>query len=676
MKNQIHLFAIVFSFLCINLYSQTKEFKYGKIEESDLKAAICPIDSSADAYIIGDYGYSTFEYVDSKDNFQTIFERHIRIKILKKTAFDWATFIIPLYRSISPKNEERVDVKGITYNLEEGKVVTSKLEKSAIFKEEVSKSRINERITLPNVKEGSIVEVVYKIYSDFWIVRDWNFQHSIPVLISQYHLEIPEYFNYKAFQNGYEHLERTTNSQRGSFNITWYETDAGGMRIPNSRHMENISFTMNVTNYLGQNIRAFHEEPLMSSKVNYESSVEYELQSTQFPHSMLKLHSADWASITKELMDYDDFGDIIKKQGATNDIVEQATKGLTLPMDKARAIYSYIRDQFKWNGHNSLYATQAIRKIVEAKAGNSADINLLLVNALKNAGLKADPVALSTRDNGIILMSYPVLQKLNYVIASVEIDGKRILLDATNKYSPFGFLPEQCLNGQGRIISYDSPGNIDLTSNAKYSRTVNINVKVNDNGDLTGTWGEVRKGYAAHKLRNDISNAKSQDDFVQEKQKALAGLVISKYQFADLDSLHKDVGINYEVTVSNQVESTGNLLMIHPLLFEQMQENKFKLEDRKFPVDYSYLMSQTFIAQYEIPAGFQIETLPKPAALALPDKNGVFTYNVLVVGNRVQVLRKLLINKVVFLPEEYQGLKEFYNQMVAKEAEMIVLKKI
>src|ERR1035437_166159 len=452
MKNQIQLFVIISSLLCINLYSQTKEFKYGKIEESDLKETRCPIDSSAEAYIIGDYGNTTFDYLDTKDNFQTIFERHIRIKILKKTAFDWATWVISLHKSASSSAEERVEIKGVTYNLEEGKIVTSKLEKSAIFKEVVTKTRINQRFTMPNVKERSVIEIVYKIFSDFWLVRDWDFQYSIPVLISQYHLEIPEYFNYKAFQNGYERVERSTTSHHGTFNVSWNETDQNGMKIPNSRHVEEIAFTVNVTNYLGQNIKAFHEEPLMSSKKNYESSVEYELKSTQFPHGLLKLYTADWTSITKELMDYDNFGDIIKKQGATNDIVELATKGLTLPKDKANAIYAYIRDQFKWNGINSLYATQAIRKLIEAKAGNSADINLLLVNALKNAGLKADPVVLSTRDNGIILMYLPVLQKLNYVIASVVIDGNRILLDATNKYSTFGFLPQKCLNGQGRII--------------------------------------------------------------------------------------------------------------------------------------------------------------------------------------------------------------------------------
>jgi hypothetical protein len=250
------------------------------------------------------------------------------------------------------------------------------------------------------------------------------------------------------------------------------------------------------------------------------------------------------------------------------------------------------------------------------------------------------------------------------------------LLDATNKFSTFGFLPEKCLNGQGRIIREVNPGNVDLTSNQKFIKTISVSMNINENGELAGTWVELKKGYAAHKFRNDIADSKSKDDYIQEKQKANAGLTISKYSFDNLDSLHKYVSVKYDLTLSGQVESTGNLLMIHPLLIEQQKETPFKLEERKYPVDYSFLINHTFVAQYEIPQGFQVETLPKPASMALPDKNAVFTYNVAVNGTKVQVMRKLSINKALFLPEEYQALKEFYNKMVEKEAEVIVLKKI
>jgi transglutaminase-like putative cysteine protease len=679
MKTKISYLIIICLSISISLFGQKKEFKFGKIDMADLKATQCPIDSNAEAYVLGDYGTSYFNYVQEK-GFQTIYDRHFRIKILKKTATGWADVTIPLYISTSGSDKETVSgLKAATYNLEDGKIVISKLEKNEIFDEKANKNWMNEKFTLPNVKEGSIIEVSYKIYSGFYGLRDWKFQYSIPVLYTQYDTRIPEYFQYKVFQNGYEPIHNSNSSEPSNVDFTWKErSDGEGLNSVTQTefHHETVHFTTNVSTYIGENIKSFHNEPFMNSEKNYVSSLEIELESIKFPNSLVKNYSANWESITKELMEYDYFGDITKKEGATNDIVKTSTQGLSQPLDKAVAIYDYIRNNFKWNGLKRLYASDGIRKTISVKSGNSADINLLLVAALKNADLQANPVALSTRDNGIILMSYPVLQKLNYVIASVDIDGKRYLLDATDKHATFGFLPERCLNGQGRIISETKPGTIDLTTSQNYLQNIDLSLKIADNGDLSGTWTEVRKGYAAHNFRDAIAGSKSKEDFVTEKQKDNPGLTINKFEFENLDSLQKDVRINYEVTLTGQTESTGNLLMIHPLLTEQLKENYFKLEDRKFPVDYSYNFNKTFIAQYEIPQGYQIETLPKPVSMVLPNRDATFLYNVVAVGNKVQVLRKLMINKSLFLPEEYPALREFYNKMVAKEAEVIVLKKL
>ena len=41
-------------------------------------------------------------------------------------------------------------------------------------------------------------------------------------------------------------------------------------------------------------------------------------------------------------------------------------------------------------------------------------------------------------------------------------------------------------------------------------------------------------------------------------------------------------------------------------------------------------------------------------------------------GNTLNVVSMLQINKSLFLQDEYPHLREFYNQMIAKQAEQIV----
>jgi len=675
MKTKFCIFTITFICFSFTLLGQKPEFKFGKIDMADLTVAKCPVDSNAEAYFLGDYGTSSFKY-SQDEGFQTIFERHFRIKILKKTATEWADIIIPLYVPSSGRGKENIDLKANTYNLEDGKIITSKLDKRGIFEEEYTKNWIRKKFTMPNVKEGSIIEISYKINSDFYELRDWNFQYSIPVLYTEYSTQIPEYFKYKVFQNGYESINKINSTEPSQINLMYKDRVDNANVTKTEFYSETVRFSTDVTRYIGENIKAFHNEPYMSSRKNFVSSLEIELQSYKFPNSILKNYTSSWESITKSLLDNEYFGDIIKKEGATDNIVKPATLGINAPIEKALAIYNYIRNGFKWNKNNRLYASQSIRKTIETKTGNAADINLLLVAALRNAGFNAEPIVISTRDNGMILMSYPVMQKLNYVIASVEIDGKKYLLDATDKHATFGFLPERCLNGQGRVISEKTPGEVDLTSNQSYFQNIITSLKLNENGDLSGTWGENRKGYAAHNFRDDIDNSKSKDDYVSEKQKENPGLTIHKFEFNNLDTLEKDVNIKYDISLAGQTESTGNLLMVHPLLIEQLLENPFKLEDRKFPVDYSFNTNKTYVFQFEIPQGYQVETLPKTVSMALPNKDATYLFNVVATGNKIQVMRKFVISKTLVLPDAYPALKEFYNKMVAKEAEVIVLKKL
>jgi hypothetical protein len=665
--------AILLLFIFVHVQAQENPFKLGKLEASAFSSNICPIDSAADAYILGDYGKTSYDYNDTK-GFQTIFEKHIRIKICKKSAFDWANFGVSSYFA-SGSEEKVTDIKGFTFNMENDKVVVSKMEKSAIFKEEVNEHNRNIKFTLPNVKEGSVIEVYYRVISDFFSIRDWDFQHSIPVLSSRYQLEIPEYFNYKIFQNGYEAIMVNKTSRQTSLTINSKEVINNRMTYNTQFSQDKIDYQLNSSTYSAVNVKAFHDEPFMKSRKNYMSSLEVELQSIQFPNSMVKDYTSNWKQIISKLLDHENFGDLILRQGGSGNVVDQIADKVKDPLQKATLLYEYVRDNIKWDGTNRLYASKSIRKILDEKSGNSADMNLLLIRLFKKSGLSAEPVVLSTRDNGIIVMGYPVLQKLNYVVAKLDINGKRYLLDATDKHCPFGLLPEKCLNGQGKTISELNQEEVDLTSAMKYSENILANLKLTENGELNGTWQESRRAYAANYYRKKIENAKGPEGFVKELQKNNNGLSITNAKIENYDSVQNDLKTTYDVSINSQVEATGNLFMIHPLLYEQMQQNPFKSEDRKFPVDFSYGFNKLIVISYQIPNGYQIETLPKPLTLSMPDNKASFIYRIDIKDNTIQLMRKFVINTTTFLPEEYKQLKEFYNQVVNKEAEIIVMKK-
>jgi hypothetical protein len=193
--------------------------KFGKISQEDftIKEAF---DTGASAVVIADIGRSYFEG-NTKGSFSLIFKYQRRVKILNKNGFDAANVKVPLYTD--GNNEEKlVDLKAHTYNLENGKVVDTKLDNSAVFKDKLDKNYTLKKFTLPSVKEGSIIEYSYTISSDFISnLQPWTFQDEYPCLWSEYEVEIPQFYQYVTLTQGYQQSEQKTSSYTASFKVNF-----------------------------------------------------------------------------------------------------------------------------------------------------------------------------------------------------------------------------------------------------------------------------------------------------------------------------------------------------------------------------------------------------------------------------------------------------------------------
>ena len=122
-------------------------------------------------------------------------------------------------------------------------------------------------------------------------------------------------------------------------------------------------------------------------------------------------------------------------------------------------------------------------------------------------------------------------------------------------------------------------------------------------------------------------------------------------------------------------KSSGDKMLFTPLLFETIGKNIYTLEERKYPIDYNYPVSETYIFDYTLPEGYQVESLPKSITMKLPDNSIIISYTLQSNDNKIKVIYRRNISKILFLPGEYQNLKEIYDQIVKKHAEQIILKK-
>jgi hypothetical protein len=665
-------------FLCsfTIMTGQFSEPKFGKIDISDLSLKKYDKDTTAGALMLFDNGSTEF-ILNHEQKFQFVFERHFQIKIFKKSEFDLGNMNIRLYKGSFGK-EEITGLKAITYNLTDGKIVKTKLDNDKIFKAD-GKNYTDLKFAFPEIKEGSVIELTYSITSDFlYNLRGWNFQYSYPARWSQYSYSIPEYFLYRESSKGYLHFD-VQKRDRGivTFAIpTMNESDDNSLVVRHTGGAAEIikANTLKVA-LATKDVPAFISEPDIDCEDNYIQSIEFELSSIEFPGQMRKDYTQSWESVNKQMKDDDDFGSLLKTSAFIKDTVSAVCHNKTTDLEKAISVYSYIQKRMKWNGDYKIWASKGLKKPFAEGVGSSSDINLLLALMLQTAGLKANPVLFSTRGNGIAITYYPTITKFNSVLTSVEIGGKTILLDAINKYCPFGVLPANDINGKGRVVNDFSGDWVDLDASERYKENKNYSLVIGPDGKLTGSITGNYDGYAGVRYRSSLNSEKNSDDYFRKLQENIKGLTINKYSIAEKNNNSRPISDTLNVEVSDQTELIGDKILFNPLLFEKIEKNRYTLEERKYPVDYNYPISEVYTFDYTLPAGYKVESLPQSISLKLPDNSISITYNVQSTDNKIKIEYKRDINKILFLPEDYTKLKNLYDQMVKKHAEQVILRK-
>jgi hypothetical protein len=665
------IFVIAALLLSINVMAQKAPIKFGKISDEELNMVVYDKDTTAEAVILCDYGDSKYEY-NSIQGLQYQFNTNQRIKIFKKEGYKWANFEI-----LIRKNYEKLGgIKAITVNNENGKLIKIKLDNHQIFREDYNKFFEIVKFEMPAVKEGSIIDIEYTITSDLiQFIREWFFQSEIPTMYSEYRVSIPEYFHFKQLEKGYNSIGNKTSSNR---TVSYQGTDKTRSEGKvTSTQYDTYTIKFEVTDYIfkSEHVPAFYVEDYITSKENYLSSIQFELGSVKWPNQPVKNYTNTWEAINKELLEDSDFGMQLKGIGFLKDeltIIEALNQ---TPEAKLEAAYKLIQSRMNWNGRNSIYSFEQSKAWKDGN-GTIGDINLLLVAALTKLGLDANPVILSTRKNGFIHPAQIILDQFNYVIAAVQLNEKLILLDASDKFTPVGILPERCLNGQGRLINKTDGKWIDLNPASLSKESYQITISLNTNGEFEGKIKERYEGYAAIKKRSALNYYTTDEDYLTEYEKKNSSYVFTLDSITDKIEITKPIIIEYNIASEEYIEKAGDLLLLNPMILAQITKNPFKLENREYPVDFSFPQSIIYVATIKIPEGYAIENLPEIKKIALPERSATFTLSAQQSANSIVIVSRFDINKITFLPDEYLNLKEFYNQVIDAQSKQVILKKI
>ena len=670
------------------LISSGQDYKFGKVTKDELLEKSYQTDSTANAVILYDKKEVYYEYNPTVRWFLLITEVHKRVKLYNKNGFDYASEDFLLYKNA--RAEEKVsDLKGYTYALEGDKVVKTKLQKEGIFENEYSENYNQVKFTMPNLKDNSVIEYKYKIISPFvYNIDRVALQDQIPIKKLEVKIKIPEYFNFKKFTTGYLPIEPKETFSDGQFVYVPERTKTadvlkqGGGNVRGQlgfsskyRGKQNvIDYKITTDNFSMSDIPAFKNEAYSGNVNNYVSSVVYELQFTKFGSS-IENYATTWEEIIKKMYSRADFGGELNKTNYYKEDIDQLVGGISDPIKKAGLIFSFVKQKMNWNGNYRATVQSGVRKAYKDGTGNVADINLMLTSMLNHAGVKANPVLVTS--NQKVTSLFPTLDGFDYVITRVRLpNGNSIYLDATDKYGEPNVLPNRVLQGAARIIAENGKSQrLNLRPGKPSLNRTSLQYEIDANGMVKGKSNMYHLDYLAHNFRErfGISDQESHEKRILKKYEIGE---LMNYEVKGANELGKPVNERFEFVVEDQIEVIDNEMFFSPLLFLRTKDNVFKSDDRRYPVDFGYGFSDVNMVNIKIPEGYEIAELPESGGFKLPNDLGSFSFNSKIVNGMIQISVTETINSGLILPEYYPSIKEFYNKIIEKESDQVVLKKI
>ena len=376
MKKALILLAILF--LASISRAQSKEelkVKFGKISEQEIAMTAYDKDPDAPAVILFDKGSLDFDF-DHKKFFTGNYYRHTRIKIFKKEAYDLSNIQI-LYTAMGYGSQRISDIKASCYNLENGKLVETKLADENIFDEKLTKRTNVKKVSIPGVREGSIIEIRYKIATDGIDIPEWQFQDEIPVMWSEYEAEIPEFFDFLPITQGatpYLVDEKKENLKSKNLTMTVREQGSYNRTFNGSAR---VNWKATYFRWIQKDIPALKTEKFMTSAKDYLTKVNFQLKGyylttltriikvgggsdeATLTSSDYQSVSNNWAKLAEELMEEDGFGNVLDKKSVTKDEVAKVIQGMNSPKEKLNAIYNYIGKNFETTERKSIIMTQS-----------------------------------------------------------------------------------------------------------------------------------------------------------------------------------------------------------------------------------------------------------------------------------------------------------------------------
>ncbi len=649
---------VLLALFSFDVAAQSVNRKMGKPTAEELNMTVYDADSSAVAVVLYKESYVSYDW--GRDDFQVTYNFKRRIKILKEEGVEYAngTIVYIDKKDKSLLKEHVYGLKASAYNLENGKVVRIKMKDENVFTERVTDNVMQMKYAVPQAKVGSVVEVEYKIVSDYFFKpRDWFAQEEIPVRYAELEMLIPEFISFNIENHGAALLNVTSTPSNQNMSI------GGGLVACSSEERK----------YVGEYLPAIKDEEYVWCPQDYLTQVNMEFNGYDIPGVIHQSYSGSWDQVDKTLFDDSDFGGRMKASNPLREEMEALCLD-TLPTveRKVVAIYGLLKSRVKWNGKYALTGNN-FRQVLKDGTGDNADINFILMSMLKDAGISSYPVVMSRRDERALPYSHPSIDRLStFVVGVLENETTLMFIDASVEHGYVNVLPPLLMTSRARLMM---PGNcqwINLQQLGSHMLSRTIQASLSAEGAIEGLVSTYYYGIEAADKREGYFAAKDSADYVKaiEDENSINITEYNSFSMKDFTPVVRDV-----LKFTKSTDVNGDYIYVNPMLFAHVEASPFVNEKRDLPVEFPNQTQYTVKVVLDIPEGYVVEDKPESCNIKMSDGGLSLLYNIVHQGNKLMLKYSFNLGNMMYLPSDYQELKWFWDLVAEKNNAMLVLKK-
>lgn len=426
-----------------------------------------------------------------------------------------------------------------------------------------------------------------------------------------------------------------------------------------------------------RNIPAIVDEPFSLASSNYKERLQLRINAIESSGLTFGVQNT-WEKVNRALLD--DFHYYLAVQ-RKSDILSGKAKELAGssadPEQKARAIFAYIRNAIHVAGYTDIYTEPEVDKIMQTHSASPSEINFLLVALLRNAGLEAYPVLITTSDERRALPDVPDVNQFSKTICEVTYNKSRHYLDASGRNNSFDILPAEDCNGHARVVT--PSGGRDATLEASDVKEKSFLTVKTESADPSNYILNVSYQFgqqAAIKYRDEW-----QDDTSAIRQFVKATIArlgvdasLVNYRLSGLGNPDTGLALSYSIKLDWATAATA---YVNPHFLSAFRDNPFKAKARILPVSMPYTLDDYYVMMLQLPTGYKADEVPKSNIVTLPGGD----YNKYMVAvdnatNTIQLSSRIHLQQTWTPTDGYSDLKQFFDKIIESQQSTYVLKKL